>query len=105
MPEETWGTFSIYDHRDDASEWHNLAGNPKYAGLKERLKKQLPEVNAPWSPMARQVVGPACLEGAARHCAAPFSLWVGPGPPVVASISSAETRTRSLAFRMLPSST
>jgi arylsulfatase A-like enzyme len=46
------GSEELYDHREDADEWRNLAGNPKFASLKERLKKHLPEVNAAWSPVA-----------------------------------------------------
>ena len=32
----------LYDHDNDPREWRNLAGDPRHAGLKERLKSYLP---------------------------------------------------------------
>lgn len=47
------GAEELYDHRIDANEWTNLANRPEYRELKERLKKLLPQVNAPWAPVSR----------------------------------------------------
>ncbi len=44
------GGEELYDHRNDRHEWTNLANDPKYAAVKERLRKWLPthdEVDAP----------------------------------------------------------
>lgn len=41
------GSEELYDHRDDPREWHNLAGDPKYAKVIEQLAKWLPEINVP----------------------------------------------------------
>jgi arylsulfatase A-like enzyme len=35
------GGEELYDHRSDPNEWHNLAGNPEYAEIKDVMKKQL----------------------------------------------------------------
>jgi arylsulfatase A-like enzyme len=43
------GGEELYDHQTDPEEWNNLAGNPSYAAIKERLKGYLPRVNAPAS--------------------------------------------------------
>ncbi|MBI9018293.1 MAG: sulfatase [Phycisphaerae bacterium] len=43
------GSEELYDHRNDANEWHNLASNQKYLQIKEKLKAQLPKDNQPWS--------------------------------------------------------
>ncbi len=43
------GTEELYDHRDDAHEWTNLATDPDLDGVKQRLAAHLPAVNAPWS--------------------------------------------------------
>ena len=40
------GSQELYDHRTDPNEWHNLAGNPKYANYMRELSVWLPEVNA-----------------------------------------------------------
>ncbi|QHI70330.1 sulfatase [Tichowtungia aerotolerans] len=37
----------LYDHRKDPDEWTNLAANPEYASVKERLARFLPEREAP----------------------------------------------------------
>jgi arylsulfatase A-like enzyme len=41
------GSEELYDHRDDPHEWHNLADDPDYAEVKERLKQHLPEREHP----------------------------------------------------------
>ena len=38
------GAEELYDHRNDPNEWHNLAGDPKYAEVKQDLKDQLLEM-------------------------------------------------------------
>lgn len=40
----------LYDHQNDPMEWTNLAGDPKYGPIKEKLVKWLPEYNADDSP-------------------------------------------------------
>lgn len=37
------GGEELYDRGSDAHEWHNLAGNPQYAAVKQSLGKWLPE--------------------------------------------------------------
>ncbi len=32
----------LYDHRTDPEEWHNLAGDPQYDGIKRELAKHIP---------------------------------------------------------------
>jgi arylsulfatase A-like enzyme len=44
------GTEELYDHRTDGLEWENLAGDPKYAKVKRRLARWLPETNVPDIP-------------------------------------------------------
>lgn len=39
------GTEELYDHDEDPLEWKNLAGDPKYADVKNRLRKFLPKKN------------------------------------------------------------
>ena len=41
------GTEELYDHLSDALEWNNLAEDPDYSGVKERLRSFIPEVNVP----------------------------------------------------------
>ncbi len=41
------GSEELYDHRKDSGEWTNLAANPEYAAMVERMRKWLPEVNVP----------------------------------------------------------
>ena len=41
------GSEELYDHERDPNEWTNLAGDSKYASMKERLAKWLPKENAP----------------------------------------------------------
>ena len=43
------GSEELYDHEDDAHEWNNLAADPTYEEMKERLAAHLPETNVPWS--------------------------------------------------------
>ncbi len=47
------GTEELYDHQDDDLEWHNLAGDPKYATVKRDLARWLPQVNSPDSVRTR----------------------------------------------------
>lgn len=47
------GEEELYDHEDDRHEWNNRATDPANAEIKERLRRHLPETNAPWSPQAR----------------------------------------------------
>lgn len=47
------GSEELYDHTSDPNEWYNLAGNPSYRAVKNELKKRLPDVNAPWSPVSQ----------------------------------------------------
>lgn len=41
------GSEELYDHKSDPHEWNNLAGNPEYAAIIDRLAKWIPKVNAP----------------------------------------------------------
>jgi arylsulfatase A-like enzyme len=41
------GGEELYDHRKDRDEWSNLAMNPEYASVKERLTRFLPDSEAP----------------------------------------------------------
>lgn len=45
------GSEELYDHQADPNEWNNLAENPEYAEIKERLAKQLPATIAPLTPV------------------------------------------------------
>ena len=40
------GSEELYDHDKDPHEWHNLAENPKYDSIKNRMIKWIPEKNA-----------------------------------------------------------
>ena len=44
------GTEELYDHRKDTLEWQNIASDPQYNEVKERLAKWLPKVNVPEIP-------------------------------------------------------
>ncbi len=44
------GSEELYDHDNDPLEWTNLAGDPKYASVKQELAKWLPKVNTPEGP-------------------------------------------------------
>jgi arylsulfatase A-like enzyme len=50
------GTEELYDHRFDEQEWFNLADDPKYSPVKEKLSRWLPETNAEDSPANRPQV-------------------------------------------------
>lgn len=41
------GSEELYDHKTDPEEWHNLATNPKYAGVKGRHIAAIPKSPAP----------------------------------------------------------
>ncbi|MDP6525365.1 MAG: sulfatase [Kiritimatiellia bacterium] len=41
------GTEELYDRRKDKWEWHNLADNPEYAHVKERMRKGIPDHHEP----------------------------------------------------------
>jgi hypothetical protein len=41
------GAKELYDHRNDPDEFHNLAGNPEYKVMQDRLLKWLPAKAAP----------------------------------------------------------
>jgi len=41
------GEEELYDHEHDRWEWHNLAGDPRFAAVKARLAKFLPTKDAP----------------------------------------------------------
>lgn len=43
-------TEELYDHEVDPSEWTNLASRADYAGVKRKLSRWLPEVNAAEAP-------------------------------------------------------
>jgi arylsulfatase A-like enzyme len=47
------GGEELYDHRADAMEWKNLAGDPQYADVKRDLAKWLPTRNVPEAPRDR----------------------------------------------------
>jgi len=56
------GTEELYDHDKDPNEWTNLAGDPRYRDIIERLKKFLPKVDAEtapfdWSRLRLQRIG------------------------------------------------
>lgn len=44
------GSEELYDHEQDPYEWKNLAGEPRFASVKEELRKWMPQINAPESP-------------------------------------------------------
>ena len=43
------GSEELYDHQADPDEWVNLASNPEYDEVKQRLRQHLPAVNEPFS--------------------------------------------------------
>lgn len=61
------GSEELYDHRTDADEWRNLAGQPEYAEVKARLAQQLPAVNAPWAPTSYHNYNRYFIEHMARE--------------------------------------
>ncbi len=44
------GSLELYDHASDPNEWHNVADDPAYRAIVEKLSKELPQQNAPWDP-------------------------------------------------------
>lgn len=44
------GSEELYDHSQDPMEWKNLAEDPQYGEVKQRLSKWFPEKNAPDAP-------------------------------------------------------
>ena len=42
------GSEELYDHQEDPNEWHNLAGQPEFIGLKQSLEDFFPKENVPW---------------------------------------------------------
>lgn len=46
------GSEELYDHENDPHEWINLAADPRFAAVKDRLAAFLPGVNAPGVPPA-----------------------------------------------------
>ncbi|QDT29764.1 sulfatase [Gimesia panareensis] len=44
------GDEELYDHSQDPMEWKNLADDPRYADIKQKLAKWFPEKNAPDAP-------------------------------------------------------
>ncbi|MCA9023492.1 MAG: DUF4976 domain-containing protein, partial [Planctomycetaceae bacterium] len=40
------GSEELYDHKTDPMEWKNLADDPQYAEVKQRLAKSFPSKNA-----------------------------------------------------------
>ncbi len=46
----------LYDHRNDPEEWTNLAADPDYAEIKERLAGYIPENPAPLVETSYQVM-------------------------------------------------
>ncbi|MCS7316515.1 MAG: hypothetical protein RMI94_15385 [Bryobacterales bacterium] len=46
------GTEELYDHLNDALEWHDLAAGPQYRTLKQELARWLPPLDAPDAPPA-----------------------------------------------------
>ena len=41
------GSEELYDHKKDKWEWHNLANNPEYAGIKKKMRKRIPAHHEP----------------------------------------------------------
>jgi len=51
------GQEELYNHKEDPNEWTNLADDPNYKDLKERLKQMLPEA-AESAPLDWLLLGP-----------------------------------------------
>ena len=47
------GSEELYDHSNDKWEWRNLAGNPRYAETKVKLRKWLPQHHQPMGALQR----------------------------------------------------
>jgi arylsulfatase A-like enzyme len=41
------GSEEFYDHQNDKWEWENLANNPEYADIKEKLRQEIPAYHEP----------------------------------------------------------
>ena len=41
------GSEELYDHTKDKWEWSNLAGNPEYAAIKKKMRKEIPTHHEP----------------------------------------------------------
>lgn len=50
------GSEELYDECSDPREWHNLAGDPRHAGVKRELAGWLPKVDRPPAPGSAQRV-------------------------------------------------
>ena len=50
------GTDELYDLREDAFEWTNLAGDPKCADVRQRLAQWIPKVDVPPVPGSKHRV-------------------------------------------------
>jgi len=44
------GDEELYDHDNDPNEWRNLASDPRFADVKQRLAEHVPKTNAPYAP-------------------------------------------------------
>jgi len=49
------GSEELYDHKEDKWEWQNLADNPEYAAIKEKMRKGLPTHHEPLGALAGNV--------------------------------------------------
>ncbi|MBK1879344.1 sulfatase [Pelagicoccus mobilis] len=47
------GFEELYDHQVDPNEFTNLAGNPEYREVMDRLAKEMPKINADWPDYER----------------------------------------------------
>ena len=45
------GTEELYDHMKDKWEWTNLADNPEYAAIRDRMAKEIPTHHQPTGPV------------------------------------------------------
>lgn len=45
------GSEEFYDHSNDKWEWKNLANNPEYSALKNKLRQQIPAYHEPIGPI------------------------------------------------------
>ena len=60
------GTEELYDHKIDRNEFVNLAKNPNYKSVIEKLKKYLPKNNAHWDANSAYNFQPYFVEQKAR---------------------------------------
>ena len=47
------GSEELYDHAKDKWEWRNLAGDPKYADVKKKMRKEIPTHHEPMGALQR----------------------------------------------------